>query len=128
MDRETLHVYGHRSLPVDRFAEHIEKASERRFADRHRDRCAGGTNLFAAREPCRLVHRNGTHTVETEVRGDLEGDASMRVVLLDDERIADRRTSLFPCGEMYIDDRSDDLCDYPVFHIGKLCLLMPHAR
>ena len=52
---------------VDRLAEQVEDAPERRLADRHRDRRAGVDHLGAPREAVGGVHRDRPHAVVAEV-------------------------------------------------------------
>ena len=50
----------HRLVDVDRFAENVEDASERAFADRNRDRSAGGGNRRAAHADRRSIPSPGS--------------------------------------------------------------------
>ena len=63
--------FGSVRAEVDRLAEQVEDASERRLADGHRDRAAGVDDLHAAGEPVGGVHRDRAHAVVAEVLLDL---------------------------------------------------------
>ena len=52
---------------VDRLAEQVEDAAERRLADGHADRPAGVAHLGAAREAVGRVHGHGAHAVVAQV-------------------------------------------------------------
>ncbi len=71
MDAAALGVLRQLLAEVDRFAQQVEDASERRLSDRHRDRAAGVDHLGAARQAVGRVHRDRTHAVVAEVLLDL---------------------------------------------------------
>ncbi len=71
MDAAPLDARGERLAEVDRFAEQVEDAPERRLADGNGDRRAGVDDLEAAREPVGGVHRDRAHAVIAEVLLDL---------------------------------------------------------
>ena len=58
---------GGRRLLVDRLADHVPDAAERRLADGHGDRRAGVDDVGAAREPVGRVHRDRADAVVAEV-------------------------------------------------------------
>ena len=59
---------------VDRLAEHVHDAAQRRRADRHRDRPAGVDRLHAALHAVGRLHRDGAHAVLAQVLLDLDDD------------------------------------------------------
>ena len=67
VDRPALGALGRRRLVVDRVAEHVPDAAERRLADRDGDRLAGVDDVDAAREAVGRVHRDGADAVVAEV-------------------------------------------------------------
>ena len=67
VDAAALDVGGQLRAEVDRLAEQVEDAPERRLADGHRDRPAGVDHLDAAREAVGGVHRDGAHAIVAEV-------------------------------------------------------------
>ena len=95
-----------RALLVDRLADDVEDAAERRVADRHRDRPAGVGDRAAADQALGRVHRDGAHGRLAEVLGDLEHQALAVVVGF--ERVQDLRQLAV---ELHVDDGADDLGD-----------------
>ena len=124
VDAAALDVRGQRLAEVDRLAEQVEDAPERRLADRHGDRAAGVDHLDAAREAVGRVHRDRAHAVVAEVLLDLADEhalarrrADPRGLLLgrgrrarDGDRVVDLRQ---PVGEDGLDHDALDLLDAP---------------
>ena len=79
------------ALLVDRLAEQVEDAAERRLADGHRDRAAGVADLGAAREAVGGVHGHGAHAVVAEVLLHLADERLLLAAALDVdlERVVD---------------------------------------
>jgi len=67
VDRPALDAVGLRRLLVDRLADHVPEPSERRLADRDRDRSSEVDDVDATREAVRRVHRDGADAVVSEV-------------------------------------------------------------
>ena len=98
----------HGALAVDRLADDVEEPAERRLADRHGDRPAGGDRLHPAAQAVGRGHRDRAHPVVSEVLLHL-GDHFAAVLALDDERVVDLgEVALF---ELDVEDRADDLDD-----------------
>ena len=66
VDRPALDALD-RGLVVDRLADHVPDAAERRVADRHRDRPTRVDDVRAAREAVGGVHGDRAHAVVAEV-------------------------------------------------------------
>ena len=79
-------------LLVDRLAEHVEDAAERRLADRHRDRPAGVDDLDAAGQAVGRGHGDGADPVVAEVLLDL-ADERLLALALDLDGVVDRRAA-----------------------------------
>ena len=80
-----------RALAVDRVAEHVEDAAERRLADRHRDRARRcRRTVDAAREAVGRGHGHGAHPVVAEVLLDL-ADERILALALDLDGVVDGR-------------------------------------
>ena len=94
---------------VDRLAEHVEDAAERRAADRHRDRAAGVDDLHAAGEAVGRVHRDRAHAVVAEVLLHL-ADEDAVLAAVDRDRVVDLGELL---GEDGLDHDALDLLDAP---------------
>ena len=62
---------------VDRLAEHVQHASERLGADRHRDRAAEILGHHAALQAVGRLHRDRAHAVLSEVLLDLDDDVEL---------------------------------------------------
>ena len=71
VDAAALDAGGQLRAEVDRFAEQVEDAPERRLADRDGDRAAGVDHLDAARQAVGGVHRDRAYAVIAEVLLDL---------------------------------------------------------
>ena len=111
---------------VDRLAEHVHDAAERRGADRHRDRRAGVDDLHAAAHAVGRLHRDGADAVLAEVLLDLADDVDGLAAgpgREDPDRVVDGRQ--VPGLELDVDDRSDDLDDLADFLV-QLLLLLPY--
>ena len=96
------------ALAVDRVAEDVEHATERRLADRHRDRRAGVTDVDAAGETVRGRHRDGADPVVAEVLLDL-ADERLQALALDLDGVVDARQ--LAGRELDVHDGSGDLDD-----------------
>ena len=102
-----------RRAVVDRLAEHVEDAAERRRADRHRDRRAGVDDLHAAHDAVGRRHGDGAHLVAADVllhlgrRRLIAAPSSARYPML--ERVVDLRQVLGL--ELDVEHRADDLHD-----------------
>ncbi len=72
-----------RALVVDRLAEHVEDASQRRRADGHADRRAGVDRLGAAGQAVRRGHRHCAHPVVAEMLLDLADERITLALNLD---------------------------------------------
>src|SRR5262249_25415967 len=105
VDRARLGVR-HRPGLVDRIADHIDDASERAVADRHRDRLAGIDHFLPAYEALARIHRDRAHGRFAQVLGHFEQQPGALVLGL--ERIEDRRQVAL---ELHVDDGADDLSD-----------------
>ncbi len=110
MDRPALDALRHRPGLVDRFADHVPEASERRGPDRNRDRGAGVDAHRAAREAVGRVHRDRADTVVAEVLLYLRDERAARVAFgdLDLEGRVDLGEKI---GEDGVDDDALDLDD-----------------
>ena len=99
VDRPALDAVGRRRLLVDRLADHVPEPTERRLADRDRDRPSEVDDVDASREAVRRVHRDGADPVVPEVllhlrdqvvavHGDAEGAVDLGE-LVREERVDD---------------------------------------
>jgi peptide chain release factor 1 len=96
---------------VHRLAEHVQHASERRGAHRHRDARARVDRAHAALQAVGRLHRDRAHAVLAEVLFDLADDVDLlgRVVVGDDVHgVVDLGKPAFVFD---VDDRPDDLDD-----------------
>ena len=82
VDRPALAVVAPARLVVDRLAEDVPDAAERRVADGHGDRRAGVDDVGAAREAVGRVHRDGADAVVAEVLLHLRDQLDRRAVAL----------------------------------------------
>ncbi len=98
----------HLALAVDRLADDVEQAAERRFTDGHGDRPAGRDRFHPAAETVGRRHGDGTHPVVAEMLLDF-GDHLGAVLARDSERVVDLGQVTFL--ELNIQDRADDLHD-----------------
>jgi hypothetical protein len=107
---------------IDRLAEQVEDASQRRLADRHRDRSAGVDHLRTAREPVGRVHRDRPHAIVAEMLLDLAHQHRAARLRADARRLlagggrgardGDRMIDLWePLGEHGLDHHALDLLD-----------------
>ena len=107
MDRQARRRI-HGALVVDGATEHVEDATERRLADRHRDRRAGIEDRDAAGEAVGRGHGDRADPVVAEVLLDL-ADERILAFALDLDGVEDRRQ--LAGGEFDVDDGSGDLDD-----------------
>jgi hypothetical protein len=91
---------------VDRLADDVHDAAERRFADRHGDRLAGIRDFLAARQAFGNVHGDAAHRALAEMLRDFENKAIAVVRRL--ERVENFRQMTV---ELHVDDRTDHLSD-----------------
>ena len=110
MDRPALDALGYRASFVDRIADHVPEASERRRADGNGDRRAGVHARRAARQAVGRVHGHGANPVVAEVLLHLRDQRAGRVAFgdLDLEGGVDLRE---PVGKDGVDDDALDLDD-----------------
>ena len=97
---------------VDRLAEHVEDASERRGADRHRDRGARVDRIHAAHDAVGGAHRDGAHLVAADVLLHFDDDADVGARVgrsADLEGVVDLGEVLGL--EFHVEDGADDLDD-----------------
>ncbi len=99
-------VCADRAALVDRLADDIEDAPQRRGADGHLDLAAGVGHGLAARQAVGRIHGDGAHGVLAEMLGDFEHKALAVVAGL--QRREDRREIVL---EDHVDDRADHLAD-----------------
>jgi hypothetical protein len=95
-----------RTLLVDRLADHVEDAPQRRVAHRHLDRRAGVGDRLAAHEALGRVHGDGAHCVLAQVLGHFQHQPLAVVVGL--ERVENRGQITL---ELHVDDGADHLGD-----------------
>src|SRR5262249_52253792 len=74
---------------VDWLADHVDDATERAFADRHRDRLAGVGHLLTADQTFGCIHSYRAHGVFAELLRDFQHQTAALVIGL--KRIEDRR-------------------------------------
>ena len=110
MDRPPLDAFGYRPSFVDRFADHVPEASERRRADGNGDRRARVHARRATRQAVGRVHGHGANAVVAEVLLHLRDQRPGRVAFgdVDLEGGVDLRE---PVGEDGVDDDALDLDD-----------------
>ena len=110
MDRPPLDAFGYRPGFVDRLADHVPEASERRRTDGNGDRRARIHARGAARQAVGRVHGHGANAVVAEVLLHLRDQRAGRVTFgdLDLEGGVDLRE---PVGEDGVDDDALDLDD-----------------
>jgi hypothetical protein len=93
VDRPALPVRRSAVHLVDRLADHVPEAAERRIPDRHRDRRARVEDVDAAGDAVRRVHRHRTHAVVSEVLLHLRDEHASRFAVarwdLDMEGVVD---------------------------------------
>src|ERR1700683_4698757 len=132
VDAAALDVLGQGLAEVDRLAEQVEDAPERRLAHRHRDRGACVEHLRPAREPIGRVHRDRTHAIVAEMLLHLaheqillRASADPRRLLLavarrahDRDRVVDLGQAV---GEHSLDHDALDLLDAPDVARGAAC-------
>jgi hypothetical protein len=97
---------------VDRLTEHVEDATERGRADRHRDRRAGVDDVHAAHDGVGARHGDRAHRVATDVLLHLDRDVDPRAVRRragDPQRVVDLGQVLGL--ELDVENRADDLHD-----------------
>ncbi len=99
----------HRAAAVDRIAEQIEHAAERRLADRHRDGRAGIDALLAADHAVGAAQGDAADAAAAEMLLHLAGQIEIHalVVGFDLHGVVDRRQAVF--GKLDVERRADDL-------------------
>ncbi len=100
---------------VDRVAEHIHDAPERRLADRHLDAFAGVGHDQTALEAVGRAERDRAHDAVAELLLDFQRDRHA----VDLQRVVHLRHGL--ARELDVDDGADDLYDFALVHGGCLC-------
>ena len=114
------------TLFVDGAAEHIHDATQRAFADRHRDRRASTAHFHAAAQAVGGAERDATHDTIAELLLDLEGKPLLhqRVVagFLENQRVVDVGHVL--ARKFDVDYRADRLDDGA---LCRLCLRLCHS-
>ncbi len=95
---------------VDRIAEHVHDAAERRLADRHLDAFAGVVRDQAALEAVGRAERDRAHDAVAELLLHLERDRHA----FDLQRVVHLRHGL--AREFDVDDGADDLYDFALAH------------
>ena len=100
-----------RTAAVDRVADDVEHAAERRLADGHRHRAAGVDALLAADQTVGAAQRDAAHAAAAEVLLHLAGEVDLHALVLGDDLhgVVDRRQLIF--GELDVERRADDLGD-----------------
>ena len=109
VDRQPL-VGLHRTLAVNRLAEHAEDPAESLFSNRDRDRLTEVLGLHPPNHAVGGLHRDAPRTVFTEVlrhlAGDVDGHHTHAAVIDDLDGVQDRREVLF--GKLHVHHRADD--------------------
>ena len=112
VNRPAQRVLRDRRAVVHRLAEHVEDASERGRADRHRDRAACVDHFHAAHDRVGRRHGDGAHLVAADVLLHLDDDANVAAVFRlggDVERVVELGQVLGL--ELDVEYRTDDLDD-----------------
>ena len=100
------------ALAVDRLADDIEHAAERRFTDRHFNGCSRIDRRAAARQSVGGKQRDASYAVIADVLNSLHDDLLVLELYLD--RIINIRQ--FTGGKLDVNNRAYDPSDYSVFH------------
>ena len=104
---------------IDRLAEHVQDAAQRRVANRHRDRSAEVDRLHAADEAVGARHGDAAHLVLPDVLLHLErqvdGHRAGRVA--HEHRVVDLRQLLG--RKLDVDNGADDLDDVADVLLGR---------
>ncbi|EAQ04301.1 hypothetical protein OB2597_09164 [Pseudooceanicola batsensis HTCC2597] len=93
-----------RALLVDRLADHVQDAAQRRRADRHRDRAVGVGHFLAADQTFGRVHRDGAHGVLTKVLRHFQNQ--LGAVVVGGQCVEDLRQVIV---ELHVHNGADDL-------------------
>jgi hypothetical protein len=114
-----------RPSSVHRLSDDVQDPAERLLADRHRDPDAQVHRLHAADHSVGRLHRDAPDAVLAEVLCDLgndvDRDAGRLAVILDLDRVVDRRE--LALGEFHVDDGADDLDDAANVQFCHICSL-----
>ena len=100
-----------RAAAVDRLADDVEHAAERRLADGHRDRPAGVDAVLAADQAVGAAQRDAPHAAAAQVLLHLAGEVDLHALVLGDDLhgVVDRRQLVLV--ELDVERRADDLRD-----------------
>jgi hypothetical protein len=119
-----------RAAVVDRLADDVHDATERRLSDRDADALAGVPHLLTTGEPVRRVHGDAPHGLLAEVQRHLDHQVPRLVVdgrVGDPERVEDGGQGAV--GELDVDDGSDHLRDASYArHDATILSALPRPR